>query len=58
MVRHMVGAGLYLEGSPETTRTERAANLAGVVVPFAGVLAAIVLLWNRAVDGIDLATLH
>jgi stearoyl-CoA desaturase (delta-9 desaturase) len=37
------------------TRTERIANLLGVVVPFAGVLAAIVLLWNRAVDGTDLA---
>lgn len=39
------------------SRTERAANLLGVVVPFAGVLAAIVLLWNRAVDGADLALL-
>ncbi len=39
------------------SRTERAANLGGVVVPFAGVLLAIVLLWNRAVDGIDLAIL-
>ncbi len=39
------------------TRAERAANLAGVVVPFAGVLLSIVLLWNRAVDGIDLAIL-
>ena len=39
------------------TRLERNANLAGVVVPFAGLLAAIVLLWNRAVDGIDLAIL-
>jgi stearoyl-CoA desaturase (delta-9 desaturase) len=37
------------------TRTERIANLAGVVVPFAGILAAVVLLWQRAVDGIDLA---
>src|SRR3954470_2861252 len=37
------------------TRTERIANLAGVVVPFAGILAAIVLLWQRAVDGTDLA---
>ncbi len=33
------------------------ANLLGVVVPFAGVLAAIVLLWNRAVDGTDVALL-
>ena len=35
----------------------RIANLIGVVVPFAGVLAAIVLLWNRAVDATDLAIL-
>jgi stearoyl-CoA desaturase (delta-9 desaturase) len=41
----------------DMTRTERNANLAGVVVPFAGVLIAIVLLWNRWVDGIDLAIL-
>src|SRR5438477_2078850 len=39
------------------TRTERNANLAGVVIPFAGVIVAIVLLWQRAVDGIDLALL-
>ncbi len=39
------------------SRTERTANLLGVVVPFAGVLAAIVLLWNRAVNGTDLALL-
>jgi stearoyl-CoA desaturase (delta-9 desaturase) len=39
------------------TRTERSANLAGVVVPLLGVLAAIVLLWNRAVDATDLAVL-
>jgi stearoyl-CoA desaturase (Delta-9 desaturase) len=37
------------------TRAERTANLLGVVVPFVGVLAAIVLLWNRAVDATDLA---
>jgi stearoyl-CoA desaturase (delta-9 desaturase) len=37
------------------TRAERTANLAGVVVPFVGVLAAILLLWNRAVDATDLA---
>jgi stearoyl-CoA desaturase (delta-9 desaturase) len=36
------------------TRAERTANLAGVVVPFAGILVAVVLLWNRAIDGIDL----
>lgn len=39
------------------SRTERTANLLGVVVPFAGVLVAIVLLWNRAVDATDLALL-
>jgi stearoyl-CoA desaturase (delta-9 desaturase) len=37
------------------TRAERTANLLGVVVPFLGVIAAVVLLWNRAVDWIDLA---
>jgi stearoyl-CoA desaturase (Delta-9 desaturase) len=39
------------------TRVERTANLIGVVVPFLGLLAAIVLLWNRAVDATDLAIL-
>jgi stearoyl-CoA desaturase (Delta-9 desaturase) len=39
------------------TRGERYANLAGVVIPFIGTLAAIVLLWNRAVDVTDLAVL-
>jgi stearoyl-CoA desaturase (Delta-9 desaturase) len=39
------------------TRSERIANLVGVVVPFLGVLAAVVLLWNREVDVIDLAIL-
>jgi stearoyl-CoA desaturase (delta-9 desaturase) len=39
------------------TRTERFANLLGVVAPLAGMLAAIVLLWNRAVDVADLAIL-
>jgi stearoyl-CoA desaturase (delta-9 desaturase) len=39
----------------EMTRGEKLANLAGVVLPFIGVLAAIILLWNRAVDWIDLA---
>jgi stearoyl-CoA desaturase (delta-9 desaturase) len=38
-------------------RAERLTNLAGVVVPFVGVLVAIVLLWNRAVDATDLAIL-
>ncbi|HZE04647.1 MAG TPA: fatty acid desaturase [Solirubrobacteraceae bacterium] len=37
------------------TRSQRTANLIGVLVPFAGVLAAAVLLWDRAIDGIDLA---
>jgi stearoyl-CoA desaturase (Delta-9 desaturase) len=39
------------------TRIERTANLAGVVVPFIGTLAAIVMLWNRAVDLTDLIIL-
>jgi len=39
------------------SRAEKTANLAGVIVPFAGVLVAIVLLWNRWVDQIDLAIL-
>src|SRR5687768_7607132 len=37
------------------TRTQQIGNLTGVFVPFLGVIAAIVLLWNRAVDEIDLA---
>src|SRR5690348_10705995 len=37
------------------TRAERTANLNGVVVPFLGLLAAIVLLWNSWVDVTDLA---
>jgi stearoyl-CoA desaturase (delta-9 desaturase) len=39
------------------TRSERTANLLGVVVPFLGVLATVVLLWNRAVDATDLGIL-
>jgi stearoyl-CoA desaturase (Delta-9 desaturase) len=39
------------------TRTERIVNLIGVVVPFLGLIAAIVMLWNRAVDWADLAIL-
>src|SRR6202046_361337 len=39
------------------TRAERIANLYGVVLPFLGVLAAIVLLWNQAVGAADLAIL-
>jgi stearoyl-CoA desaturase (delta-9 desaturase) len=39
------------------TRAERTANLIGVVVPFVGLLAAIVLLWNSWVDATDLAIL-
>jgi stearoyl-CoA desaturase (Delta-9 desaturase) len=57
MVWRVVGARPYVESSQNMTRTERTANLLGVVVPFAGVLAAIVLLWNRWVDGTDLAIL-
>ena len=33
------------------TRAERTANLIGVVVPFLGLFAAVVLLWNQWVDG-------
>jgi stearoyl-CoA desaturase (delta-9 desaturase) len=39
------------------TRIERTANLIGVLLPFAGILLAVVLLWNRAVDAFDLALL-
>ena len=39
------------------SRVERAANLAGVVVPFAGFLISIVLVWNRWLDVADLALL-
>jgi stearoyl-CoA desaturase (delta-9 desaturase) len=39
------------------TRVERTANLGGVVLPFVGTLAAIVMLWNRAVDATDLIIL-
>jgi stearoyl-CoA desaturase (delta-9 desaturase) len=39
------------------SRAERIANLAGVIVPFAGVLLAIVLLWSSWVDATDLAIL-
>jgi stearoyl-CoA desaturase (delta-9 desaturase) len=37
------------------TRGEKTANMIGVVVPFIGLIAAVVLLWNKAVDWIDLA---
>lgn len=40
---------------PGMTRLEWITNLAGVVVPFMGVLVAIVLLWNRLVDWADIA---
>jgi stearoyl-CoA desaturase (Delta-9 desaturase) len=46
-----------LRGRFAVTKAERNANLVGVVLPFVGVLVAIVLLWDRAVDGIDLAIL-
>jgi stearoyl-CoA desaturase (Delta-9 desaturase) len=39
------------------SRGEKMANLLGVVVPFLGVIAAIVLLWQRWVDATDLALL-
>jgi stearoyl-CoA desaturase (delta-9 desaturase) len=39
------------------TRAERIANLIGVVLPFLGLIAATILLWESWVDGIDLALL-
>ncbi len=39
----------------EMSRTEKAANLGAVVIPFLATLAAIVLLWNSLVDPTDLA---
>src|SRR5918992_1503035 len=36
------------------SRAERTVNLIGVIVPFLGLIAAIVLLWNQAVDWIDI----
>src|SRR5438874_1312218 len=45
------------KGVESMTRMERMANLVGVVVPFVGVIVAVGLLWNRAVDGVDLAIL-
>jgi stearoyl-CoA desaturase (Delta-9 desaturase) len=39
------------------TKVERTANLAGVVAPFLGTLAAILMLWNRVVDLPDLLVL-
>src|SRR5436305_3814802 len=39
------------------SRTERLANLTGVIIPFLGVIVAIVLLWQRWVDYTDLALL-
>ena len=39
------------------SRADRIANLAGVIVPFVGVLVGIVLLWNAWVDWIDVAIL-
>ena len=46
-----------MRASEAVTRTDRIANLLGVVVPFIGVLVAVVLLWNRAVDAVDLGIL-
>src|ERR671911_2175503 len=39
------------------TRAERYANMAGVIVPFIGLIAAIVFLWQDWVDWIDLGIL-
>jgi stearoyl-CoA desaturase (Delta-9 desaturase) len=45
------------EAAPPMSRAHRIANLGGVVLPFVGLIVAVVLLWNRAVDWIDLAIL-
>src|ERR1700761_5218397 len=39
------------------TRTHKVTNLLGVVLPFAGLLAAIVLLWNTAIGPLQLAVM-
>lgn len=39
------------------TRGDKLANLLAMILPFLGVLVAIALLWNRAVDAIDLVLL-
>ena len=39
------------------TRTERYVSLGSVFIPFAAFVVAVVLLWQRAVDGVDLALL-
>ena len=44
-------------GEREMTRAQRIGNIIGVFVPFAGILAAIVLLWNDAVNAVDIAIL-
>jgi stearoyl-CoA desaturase (delta-9 desaturase) len=44
----------YVLAMGEMTKTEKAANLGAVVVPFAATLAAIVLLWNSLVRPADL----
>jgi stearoyl-CoA desaturase (delta-9 desaturase) len=41
----------------QVSRADRISNLLAVVLPFVGVLVAIVLLWNRAVDAIDIGIL-
>src|SRR5215212_1917584 len=50
-------AAFVLHPDENMTRAERTANLIGVVLPFGGVIAAVVLLWNEAVDLTDLAIL-
>lgn len=39
------------------SRTDRTVNLVGVVLPVVGLVTAVVLLWNRAVDLVDLGLL-
>jgi stearoyl-CoA desaturase (Delta-9 desaturase) len=55
--RAMPGGGPEPEAAPPMSRAHRIANLGGVVLPFLGLIVAIVLLWNRAVDWVDLAIL-
>ena len=43
--------------SRTVTRTHKIVNLIGVPLPFVGLIAAIVLLWNRAIGPLELALL-
>src|SRR5438105_4635860 len=41
----------------EMTRAERTANLIAVVLPFAALLAAVVVLWNHGITTVDVAVM-